>query len=1154
MIKRYLDILFCLSLLSLVSSCEDDLLYKEENIIDGITTVSATVDFHPLLTTAVGQQSRGESGTLMSSLTNLTIFLYDQEDNIYDIIPQSELSDLVIKVPGEDGANYDMPDDAGGIDNKAEESTARATFTLKNIKSGKYRMFCVANMGVISDTPENREKFSHSSKLRDTQVKWNETEIGSNDQMFGYFTADKTDDANASAGFESSSPLIIDYSHNVLHAWLKRAASKVTLVYDGSGLNPDIYIYINKVTIKDIPRYCKIGNNNKLESTEPEYMISTGDCIYYNSDGPTTEQGSGTDYNNWLTITNDTPKVGAVKEVDGDIITHPEEAEALYFYENMQGNFSDAVNKKYYSKEPDWDYVGWVPEKGQYDYKDNVPYGTYIEVEAYYDSQNSAQLSSGKIIYRYMLGQDDYYDYNAIRNHHYKLTLGFKYWANQPDWHIEYIEPEKTFYNDPSYYVSYSYNTRSEFPVRFTTAPEEFEVEIVENNWGPYDPMGSYEAPKEEVGTGTFAFKWNRTVYDNKLSATSPVGSGSYYYGLQKPFDTTGDSRLSSIPPEQPQLVTPIWAGFLALMVPPNGNDAVILPGSGSSSYNANSVSKLKNYFYGKGDGNTIPQNIRKFTQADLTFPGWEAGKSMVKKLAEGTNNECEISKAPDGSVTIKLPMWTRPKSMLGISGFTGTNPYEYYQRKATVRLTAKYTGNQSTTKYLPVFQARRILNPKGVWRGHGEDGSFDVRLYQLESPTATEYSPVESAGAWRAYVKPVTEGSSDFISLSGGMGEDASMPGAILGNTDSEVEFTINFNGATSAGNTRCAIVEIQYNGFTCIHNIFVRQGYEEPIKVVSSSSTEWTSFNLYKTNLTTHSTTYLQWDPNTKNYIDAEICKSPLALTTLFKRANYAEGIWTSNNTNSNLGPLDPPGSTNMALTNGGSKNWAQIDGYTVSTPGTQNLPASNDPRITFTWGRFVQNIGGKAQHFRLPTYDDFKALQDYADFGIGVLYADGATGSSKSIEVAHGFTDKDNDGIQDGQSSVEKGGPSGMRGFIVYNSANANQIFFPIGADGIGRRTVQEASGNSLGILRYSSVATVLTASSTTHNNAYRPIPYNMPPVQGGIYWLEKVSIVGNDYFPGWDMNYFDMNFNAYDYACCYKTNGDALPIRLVKDENP
>ena len=378
------------------------------------------------------------------------------------------------------------------------------------------------------------------------------------------------------------------------------------------------------------------------------------------------------------------------------------------------------------------------------------------------------------------------------------------------------------------------------------------------------------------------------------------------------------------------------------------------------------------------------------------------------------------------------------------------------------------------------------------------------------------------------------------------------------MGNTDSNVEFTITFNGSTSAGQTRCAIVEIQYNGFTCIHNIFVRQGYEEPIKVVPSSNAEWTSFNLYKTNLTTHSTDpYIQWNATTKNYISAEICKSPLAVSTLFKRANYAQGILTSNDDNTSkpsLGPLQSPGSTTMALTNGENKNWAGIDGYTVSSPGSQSLPTTGSQqytdRINFTWGRFVQNIDGKNQYFRLPTYDEFKALQDNADFGIGVLYADGASGSSKVIATAHGFKDNNNDGKDDSAPTSSKGGPSGMRGFLVYNSDNANQIFFPIGANGIARRTVQSGTGNNLGTLRYSSVNYLLTEANGA-SNPYRPISFNMPPVQGAVYWLEKTSLAPPDPSPGWDMNYFDMNFNAYDYACCYKTNGDALPIRLVKD---
>ena len=38
-----------------------------------------------------------------------------------------------------------------------------------------------------------------------------------------------------------------------LHAWIRRAASKVTIAYDATGLKEGVFIYLKSVQIKDIP-------------------------------------------------------------------------------------------------------------------------------------------------------------------------------------------------------------------------------------------------------------------------------------------------------------------------------------------------------------------------------------------------------------------------------------------------------------------------------------------------------------------------------------------------------------------------------------------------------------------------------------------------------------------------------------------------------------------------------------------------------------------------------------------------------------------------------------------------------------------------------------------------------------------------------------
>jgi len=47
-----------------------------------------------------------------------------------------------------------------------------------------------------------------------------------------------------------------------------------------------------------------------------------------------------------------------------------------------------------------------MPGDAAYAAKDEKPYGTYVEVEAYYVSINPLKQGSGPITYRFMLGQD----------------------------------------------------------------------------------------------------------------------------------------------------------------------------------------------------------------------------------------------------------------------------------------------------------------------------------------------------------------------------------------------------------------------------------------------------------------------------------------------------------------------------------------------------------------------------------------------------------------------------------------------------------------------------------------------------------------------------------------------------------------------------
>ena len=1152
----FLSLIFFLS----VSSCTDDFPLGDYEIGEGEAVLSATVNFHPLVGTKVdtGQGGRAAAGDALNDIDNITVFVYKEDGHLFDIYNGADLMDLKTMRKDTEGANTEMPSDAG---EKAEETTSRATFTLKGIPFGKYNIYVTAN--IPFDKKQAKIDFENVKDLKKYTVEWNEKNIADNDQMFGYFS-----ETGESDGFDAY-PVVVNKKQMEIHAWIKRAASKVTVVFDGSGLHNGVFIYVKDVRIKDIPKYCRIGEDNRVwtEKGGQDSLINEGDVIYYNTDG-LTETDPGEDYLKWLQINKGNGLRGAVsKDPETGVVTeHSEYDKALYFYENIQGNYP---GQKEYCKHQDWDKVGYMPKPGEDDYKDNIPYGTYIEVEAYYVSENPENVSHGKIIYRFMLGQDVDYNYNAIRNHHYKLTLGFKGWANQPDWHIAYIEPPRTIFTDPTYYISYMYNQKAIFPIRILGDVQSLEVEIVENNWGPYDPNSPGNVPPAEVGTGVMDFKWNSKLYYNEgkenvtnaLSYSGNVQTQGYYYGLQRPYNKNGTAQTSfteaQIAKGAPRYVTPIWAGFLALNVP-DQLEATLYPNDDF----ANSYAKLKTYFYNQ------KQNTRSFTEADLTFTG-----GQTEKTVGSGNNVCKITKAPDGSITVHFPMWTRPKSMLGGSGFTGNNPYDTYQRKAIVRIKATYPEKDGKKteieKFRPVFQVRRIVNPKAIWRKWDDTQDFYVKLVRREGASETEFKTFDSEGEWKAYVKTDPSG---LVTLDGGNRTEGN---AIIGNTGTPVEFTVKFNGTT--GNSmlsRCAIVEVEYHGFTCYHSIFVRQGYNYPLNV-AGDGVRWSSYALYKSKepLPAFGT---EWNENDKNYLEAELTANPLSLGTLFRRGNY-NGVLIRNNMTYGVG-VEPGVDGQFEMATGPKLAWKEIEGYPFTTNtsydnvwGKTSFGATT-PQETFRWGRFKINVLGTTRYYRVPTLQEYESLRSKCDFGIGVMYGDDAITTALTVDEAYGFEDFDNDG----KDNKPGGGSSrGMRGVIVYNPSNANQVFFPVGARGVGRRTMDGEFNNTaknynrFGVLRYTRVEQPFDMSNP--RDQYRPIPYNTAASPGALYWFNKVE--GSS--ASWDCNYFDMNFQNFGVRVGFqpqyttkevtlkrgqtiadynKTHGgDALPIKLVLDES-
>lgn len=79
--------------------------------------------------------------------------------------------------------------------------------------------------------------------------------------MFGCFTLD--------GETTEESLLTINKKDMKLHSWIRRAASKVTIAYDGSDLKENVYIYLKSVQIKDIPTECYLGKESAINK-DPE--------------------------------------------------------------------------------------------------------------------------------------------------------------------------------------------------------------------------------------------------------------------------------------------------------------------------------------------------------------------------------------------------------------------------------------------------------------------------------------------------------------------------------------------------------------------------------------------------------------------------------------------------------------------------------------------------------------------------------------------------------------------------------------------------------------------------------------------------------------------------------------------------------------------
>lgn len=1083
--SKYIYILFLIPAFIVISGCSDDLLYGPKNGFypDGQTIVHVKLDFEPF--SNIENISRGDNGKLMDRLDDLCVVVYDKDGKLLDGFPveitkeEHNLTEPVgEKRNPEDASNGDL----------AESSTLHTSFDMI-LPYGEFYIYGVANLGEI-ESDGTRQKtidvlngsrfadiIGEREKFLGAKMIWSSNMLN-NCEMLGYFTTEKEKKQPFTSKDMNDVKVSIDKDHMSLHSWLRRCASKVTVSFDGSGLLDNIRVYIKRVTIHDIPDCCALGRKN-VANGEDTKILTYKTVVPGNEDEnyrPTSDAnsivfGEGDDHLNWPYIANGSPYI-----MDGDKPKdlHAEDAEALFLYENMQGEgLNDKTDKE--QKPTDDGLVEGAGDKS-YD-KDNMKYGSYIEVEGYYDMSSNKVVSQGKIIYRFMLGKDVLRNFDVERNYHYKITMCVRGYGNDVDWHIEYKEDTGFEIRDP-YYVSYLYNHDSTIRFRYTP-PEGYEVEsldaeIVGNNWWPSESGASFNKEAKAAQT-PFANE------DEEFNNYTNANFDRNIYESTTPGDYSKDLAGR---------IMYLGNGFLSLRETDITLTALKLEQTTEKTSNWSSQECNKymndNYFYGiktknNSNGNVVDRSKRTY-YFDKRQEEDETNKGREKYTVEKSGS----------SLKFNLPVFTRTKNLVKTTGYTGNNPYESSPRHAFIKLTAhckKSSDNttKSETQIIRVEQVPRITNPKGIYRDFGNNENFDVTLTKKVSDNGSKFEPFKSDGPWMAEVL----GDDNFINLNG--------KSTIKGASDSEISFTVRFNKMNRDKKVRNAVIRVRYHNYSCVHLIFVRQGYD-PQSIVPGGN-KWHTCNLI--------------------YGDEEGV-DPRDEGSLFKLGNLTDPIDVSSNVYTPVGiapsKFTIPEKLNIAL----------------------GKEANNYKEDSMTW----DEIKGKNEGFvgtDVATVEDIETLYRTNNIqqGFGVLYADGATKTMLEADKVYGWCRH--------TTPAADRDKCGMCGVFIYYwdktesetnpiPENYRNIFFPIGRSGYGHRRHWDGDKNGYngkGVLRYSCGRINIFPESD--GALWMPLFHDIYMRKGAIYWAKEqgtaTEITGDkrDNAVGLDMNFFTFDVN-------------------------
>lgn len=1107
-------------------SCQDDRLdYPGGPIEPGVSTVDVTVSFKDYTPALNDTRAAGDA---IKNIRTLWLVIYDDKGGFVKKEQVTDFKETIIPNPRPDN-NPAAESKTGHVDFK---------FTIDN---GYYRIYAVANydMGGIQDgdidTPE---------KLKDLKLEWDNdpSRITSNAEMFGWFS----NDSKSEEIKEDTTPVRIDGRVTQVHAWVRRAASKVTIAFDTQQLSNNVRIYLKSITIKDIPKECYLGASNivgdqnyKLNSE----LYGEGETIYFGK--ATASQTGKADHEKWVRIHRGdliyglhTDKAGDAPEgstVDERLAyEHSELAPALYFYENMQGKGEEGTesdkrqdvtgnNKQVtYPDGTDPNDKAW---------KDAKKFGSYIEVQGYYENFGDTHPGRGDIIYRFMLGKDEVTDYDAERNYHYMLTMKFNGNANDVDFHIDYREEAKPgLLSQDTTYVSYLYNQETYTTVRAT--PREgydlvsLKAYILDNEWRPHLEAGETVSAADMYNVNA----WNYQVSQNPSTSYQPSAGGYNRPNAQyNPTWKDGGNTYSDRESGNTEF------GFLSLRLV----SRQIYEFNGSGNKDAFVASMRKMYFLGdknnSGTGMDKSKGYREYGEmprvdvVDKTITDAESGDFKVTRRTNPRNNSVDY--------LVKVPLWTRAKSIDSWAVYSGANPFYRHRRYARILFIATYenaAGEQyQEADVTHVLQSRRIDNPRAIYRRRENREPFDVTLC-YSSKTAEEliygtvgeneevFVPYISRGAWSVSIEQDPHNLVKIVAN----GRQITRKGQIIyGASNTPITFRYIPNAKPNEGDAYGAIILVRYNNLTCTHKIIVRQGYD-PV-VIGEGNAKWSVYNIYRG-------AYTDAAGNSK---PAELTVNPLSIGSTFRRyTNLDYPIAEENNFRNGYGVLQTPTGTYKIIGQPNEMAWGNI-------PAATTAAGNNFGNIT------LYNFEHKRSYaYRLPQKDELPDIGIYTlknqetlppdeqrkiekiGQAFGIAYADGAK-KTLITKKAYSFSDPNNTITDDER---------GVRGVAVYCVDNGDNIFFPFGSLGNPRR-------RRGGLLQYGSVERTLQGGA----NDYRPMAYKLYTQVGGCYWVHESSPVDEhlaiDYNGG---NYMSSYLNRADV---FQDNiSDALPIKPIRNE--